>query len=65
MYYRKLHFLAVVRFGSFPTSPPSPAKLDRDKKTEKKRQLADRRGGRRGGGAKSYDGENAWYSIIH
>jgi hypothetical protein len=43
-----------------PHPHPSPAKLDRDKKTEKKRQLAVRRGGRRGGGAKSYDGEKAW-----
>jgi hypothetical protein len=49
-----------------PTSPllPSVRSTAIHRKTEKERQLADgRRGG--GGGAKSYDGAQAWSSINH
>jgi hypothetical protein len=56
-----------ISFGSSPTpSPPSPvSKLDRRKnrKTEKERQLVAGREEGGGGGAKSYDGVEAWTSI--
>ncbi len=50
---------AVVWFGSSPTPSRCPSVSHR--KTEKERQLD----GRGGGGAKSYDGEKAWFSISH
>jgi hypothetical protein len=47
--------------------PPPPklssVSVSSAEKTEKHRQLADRRGG--GGGANSYGGEKAWFSVIH
>ncbi len=70
MIYRGPGFLAVAWFGSSPTPslPPSlPPSLSISstggtQKTEKGRQLADKRGW---GGTKSYEGEKMWSSINH
>jgi hypothetical protein len=48
------------------TLPVSKLDQRKHKKTEKERQLADERGGGEGGeGAKSYEGEKAWFSLNH
>jgi hypothetical protein len=54
MYCRIPGFLAIIRVGSFPLPfPPTTSPVSKE------------RGGGGGEGAKSYDGEKAWYSIIH
>ncbi len=64
MHCRKTGFLAVVRFGSFHapllksiTAPGA------HRKTEKDRQLADRRGG--GKELNHNNSEKAWHSVTH
>ncbi len=63
MIYRGPGFLAVVWFASSPSLQLAWPATHR--KTEKERQLADGRGGEGGGGAKSYESEEALSSINH
>jgi hypothetical protein len=61
-------FLAVVWFGSSPTSPfllPSVISTGGAQKEWERETTAGVKGGRGGGGAKSYDDEKAWSSINH
>jgi hypothetical protein len=59
MIYRGPGFLAVVRFGSYPS--PSPHLLFMQSSCVFTGGI----GGRSGGGLKSYDGEKAWSSMNH
>ncbi len=62
-------FLSVVWFGSFPTTPPPPprtvSKLSLFITVCRRSSLLKGEEGGGVGGAKSYEGEKAWFSINH